>query len=143
LATDLAKDLAMESDESLDLPKVRDDVRGGPLGSQLILFAAKTWIVAVVFVVSFLIVAVHVENRMNQFALQMQRVTKIGGAAFWGKLEQELDRAADPQQEISDEKKQKILNDLRTITAQWKPFVNEAYSILTEAPGVPAVPTGK
>jgi hypothetical protein len=139
----LAKDLAMESDESLDSPVMRDDVHGGVLGSQLILFAGKTLIVAVVFVVSFLIVAVHVENRMNQFALQMQKATKIGGAAFWGKMEQELDRAADPQQAISDEKKQKILSDLRTITAQWKPFMNEAYSIVTETPGVPTVPAGK
>ena len=52
------------------------------VGSQLMLFAGKTFIVTVAIVVAFLIVAIHVENKMSQIAQEMQKATKLGGAEF-------------------------------------------------------------
>jgi hypothetical protein len=108
------------------------------LAWQLTLFGGKTLIVAVVFVASILVIAVHLEHKAAEFAQQLQKGTKVGGSEFWKKVEQEIDRAGDPGQAISPEKKQKILSELRAITAEWKPFMTEAYSIVTETPSQPA-----
>jgi hypothetical protein len=139
----------MESSEPMDTNAQRDSAQDNAIASQLILFAGKTLIVATVFIVSVLIIAVHIENKVSQFAQEVQKsardMTKVGGPDFWGKLDKEIDRAADPAQAVSAERKQKILSDLRVITAQWKPFLTEAYSIVAESPSEPAVgaPPGK
>jgi hypothetical protein len=128
----------MEGSEMADPVGQSDAAREHSLAWQLALFAGKTLIVAIVFVASFLVVAVHVEHKAAEFAQQLQKATKIGGAEFWKKVEQEIDRAGDPEQAVSPEKKQKILSELRAITAQWKPFMAEAYMIVTETPSEPA-----
>ena len=124
----------MESSEMLNPAVPRDGRQDRSISSQLLLFAGKALIAAVIFVGSVLIIAVHIENKMSRFAQEIQKATKIGGSEFWKKIEQEIDRAGDPEQAISPEKKQKILSELRVITAQWKPFLTEAYSIVTASP---------
>lgn len=46
----------------------------------------------------------------------------VGGRRFWSKLEEELDRAAAPGSDLSAEKKEKLINNIRTIAARWRPL---------------------
>jgi hypothetical protein len=128
----------MESSE-ISIPALPSDaMQDRSISAHLLLFAGKALIAAIIFVASILIIAVHIENKVSRFAQEAQKATKIGGSEFWKKIEQEIDRAGDPDQAISPEKKQKILGELRLITAQWKPFLTEAYSIVTAPPNEPA-----
>ena len=106
------------------------DTRGSRR-SQLTLFAGKALIVAVLFIVSFLVIAVHVESKISQAAADIRSI-KIGGPDFWKKVENEIDRAADPKQGLPPEKRRQILTKLHALSVQWKPFIDEAYSALTD-----------
>jgi hypothetical protein len=55
----------------------------------------------------------------------------MGGAAFWGRVERELDRMASPEGDLPEAKKQKLLADIRAIGAKWRPFLVELHSALT------------
>jgi hypothetical protein len=103
-------------------------------------FAAKTAIVAIAVCVSAIVVsdwvidsvesavARTVENARSQLA------PKIGGHQFWAKFEREIDRAADPSNDLPPEKKQKLINDLRIIAARWRPVLEA----LQDEPQTPA-----
>ncbi len=55
------------------------------------------------------------------------------GARFWGKIEREFDRAADPAADLPADKKQKLLNDVHVIVARWRPFLDAAQSELQKS----------
>ena len=124
----------MENIELANPPSRHAAERDRTIAFQLKLFAGKVLIVAAVSVASFLIVATLVERKMSEFA-------KIGGSRFWESVQNELDRAADPDRGPSPETKQRLLANLRAITAQWKPFLAEAEAILTETAREPAAAT--
>jgi hypothetical protein len=67
----------------------------------------------------------------SRFALQE---TKIGGAQFWTKVESDLERAASPSSDLSEEKKRKLLSSIRAIVDRWRPFVTEATLIFSPEP---------
>ena len=48
--------------------------------------------------------------------------TKIGGRAFWTKVEQQIVDAAKPEHDLPPERKARLLNALRTIVDRWRPF---------------------
>lgn len=97
----------------------------GPLGQ----FAAKTAIVSVALVLSGWIMLDILDDFASRRMQQMDAaVRSIGGRQFWTKLEEELDKFADPRTDISPEKKQKILLQIRAISDRWRPFLNEAAS---------------
>jgi hypothetical protein len=97
---------------------------------QIIIFTIKTCVVATVISVCTIFVANRilesleisamrtVSNVRTQFAQ-----TSIGGQQFWSKMEQELDRAADPSSDLSPGKKEKLVNDVRVMAARLRPFV--------------------
>jgi hypothetical protein len=58
-------------------------------------------------------------------AAKIKEQTRMGGAQFWAKLESDLARVADPAHDLSEQKRKKILSDLRTIVDHWKPFAAE------------------
>jgi len=98
-------------------------------------FAVKTCIVAIVISASTIFVANWIMESLETSATRGLRAlreeiraefqkTPIGGPRFWGKVEQELDRAADPASDLPPDKKQKLVNDVRVITARWRPFVD-------------------
>jgi hypothetical protein len=66
-----------------------------------------------------------------RFALQE---TKVGGAQFWTKVESDLERAASPSSDLSEEKKRKLLLSVRAIVDRWRPFVTEALLIFFPEP---------
>lgn len=63
-------------------------------------------------------------------ASSVQEFTGGSGRKFWTGVEQALERAADPASDIPEEKKEKILSNIRTVAARWRPFVSEAISVV-------------
>lgn len=104
----------------------------GPLGE----FAVETAIVSVAIVLSGWIMLDILDDFATRRMQQMDAaVRSIGGRQFWTKLEEELDKFADPRRDISPEKKQKILSQIRAISDRWRPFLNEAASSIAGEPG--------
>ena len=102
---------------------------------QIIVFAIKTCIVSVIITACVLYVADtaietlqdSVEHTVFRLREQLAQ-TPIGGRQFWSRIEEELDRAADPSSDLSPEKKQKIVRDVRLLVARWRPFIDAAQS---------------
>lgn len=103
--------------------------RGGDLRS----FAAKTGIVVIAVFAAFALSAGLLIGRVEGLVGELKTV-KIGGAQFWGGLEKELDRLASSDSDLPEAKKQKLLADIRAITARWRPFVIELQSISSAPP---------
>lgn len=97
------------------------------LSDRILPFAIKTCIVAVVISSSAIFVADWIIDDFKD------AIGKTTGAPFWGKIERELDRAADPATDLSPEKKQKLLNDVRVIVARWRPFLDAVRSELQKS----------
>ena len=72
------------------------------------------------------LIAAKVENTRLAWQASLQEYTKIGGAQFWLKVENGLDQLADPKSELPEEKRQKILANIRAIRERWWPFIAEA-----------------
>jgi hypothetical protein len=90
----------------------------------IILFAVKTCIVAIVISGCTIFVADWVIGSLQDSVREL----RIGGRQFWSKIENELDHAAAPSSDLSPEKKQRLLNDVRTIAARWRPFIDAVRS---------------
>ena len=81
-------------------------------------FALKTLIVVVLVSAALLIPAGLLADKIrNDF-----RGLSLGGRGFWTKLESELSRVADPSSDLSEEKKKKILADLRAVVERLRPY---------------------
>jgi hypothetical protein len=131
------KELAAELEEAGELDTLVIDDRPATLRhaaaanrlGDLGLFVIKTAIVAIAIIaaltVSGVIVASKVEGVVNDI-----KSVKIGGAPFWGRLEQDLDRMASADSDLPEAKKRKLLADIRTIVVKWRPFVVEFQSAL-------------
>jgi hypothetical protein len=113
--------------------------------SPLLLFTAKTVIVTSIVTTAIILASSLIlrqaEQVGNRLAEVVERSTKVGGSQFWSKVEAELDKAADPSRTLSPEKQKQLLDKLRRITGQWKPFAAEAYAIISEP--VPVRADGK
>ena len=98
----------------------------GPIGQ----FAAKTLIVAVVAVASLSILLFQLDNvlstRIGQLTQEIRSATKVNGHVVWLKLEQDLEKAADPANDLPPERKVKLLAAIRTLSDRWGPFLAEA-----------------
>jgi len=111
---------------------------------RIVPFAIKTCIVAVVISACTIFVADSIiDNLKDAIATIAANTTgdvkdaiaaNTTGAQFWGKIERELDRAADPASDLPPEKKQKLLNDVRVIVVRWRPFLDTVQSELQKAP---------
>jgi len=59
----------------------------------------------------------------------------VGGHQFWMKLESELSRMADPNSDLPDAKKKKVLADLRVIVERWRPYAAELGPLFSDLRG--------
>jgi hypothetical protein len=104
-------------------------------------FAVKTCFIAAVIsvcsivVVNWVVATVEdsVTRTVSQVRTQLAQ-TPIGGERFWTKIEHELDRAADPRSDLPPEEKQKLINNLRIITARWRPVIDAVRSEMQKSP---------
>src|SRR5262245_48489049 len=97
--------------------------------ASLALFFAKVLILLVVFMVAVVYTGRVFDRRMAEF----RESTKVGGAAFWTSLENQLARAAQPESEISGAKKQELLGNLHIVIERWRPFVREVELLFSDA----------
>jgi hypothetical protein len=113
------------------------------------IFAAKAMIAAVValgaMAIGANIVAAAIDNTLQRtidsararLAAEVPKLRaairdeiRIGGRGFWVRFEDELDRLA-KSDDPPPQKKQKVLSDLRVISAKWRPFLLEATAVVT------------
>ena len=102
-----------------------------PAASQgLAQFALKVGIIVVLVAVAIVIttnlVATKIEATRAAWQTTLQEHGKIGGAQFWSKVENSLDDLANPKSEMPEDKRQKILSDIRVLRDRWWPFIAEA-----------------
>jgi hypothetical protein len=115
--------------ENLPAAAVADPVAPAP-SQGLAQFALKVGIVvaliAIAIVITANLVATKIETARLAWQATIQEHTKIGGAQFWSKVEKSLDQLADPKSEMPEEKRQKILSNIRVLRDRWWPFIAEA-----------------
>lgn len=126
------------------LPPSATSERGniGVLG----LFAAKVAIFLLLFCAAVVGSGAVVANKIHGAVVSAMGTDSVGGSKFWSKVEQELDRAADPSHDLPEEKKQKLLSNLRIVVNRWRPFVAEIAPLFSDPKpdaAASAVPTTK
>ena len=102
-----------------------------PAASQgLAQFTLKAGIIVVLLAIAIVatanLVATKIEATRAAWQTTLQEHSKIGGAQFWSKVEKGLDQLADPKSEMPEDKRQKILSDIRAIRDRWWPFIAAA-----------------
>ena len=80
-------------------------------GDQIRVFFLKTLIVAGAFFSVFILMIFWVNANFQ------------AGPAFWGKIEEQLYRAAD-QPDLPPEKREKIISALKKIGQKYRPYIN-------------------
>jgi len=96
-------------------------------------FAIKAGIVFALLFVMTMYLAIQAQQIVDSAAYKVQAsfeqfVTR-GGGGFWLKVERELERLANPVNDLPEDKRQKLLTDIRIIVERWRPFVSEASAI--------------
>jgi hypothetical protein len=89
-------------------------------------------LIAGAFVLSAALVAPRIERVVEQY-------TKVGGVQFWAKVEDELERAADPAHDIPPEKKRKLLSQIQVLVERWRPFMAEIAPLFADFQRPPSV----
>jgi len=133
------KRLLLEDMKAADVPDEFDQVpwtAGSPAtrivraSDNLWQFGLKSLIVVVIFSAALLIpaglLAAKIRNDLR---------VSFGGQQFWTKLEHELSRAADPSNDLPQEKKEKIQADLRAIVERWRPYAAELAPLFSDLRG--------
>jgi hypothetical protein len=107
-------------------------------------FAIKTGIVVTgaflffVLAINYLDSVIDARVEQFQFAVGELKNTKIGGRELLAKLEGQLENQAKPTADLPPEKKQKIIEQIRTVSDRWRPFVKDAFSaVIGEAANPP------
>jgi hypothetical protein len=107
-------------------------------------FAAKAVIVAVICLASFWLIFSWVDSvvdrRVRQFEATFKSATKIGGRDFWTKIESELEAQAAGKSDLSPEKKQRILAQLKMVSDRWRPFATDVFTVISGEANPPHKP---
>ena len=95
-------------------------------------FAAKAAIL--VGSIAFAVVAIGIVF-LIQIENRLEKIGALGGGAFWAKAENELARLADPKNDLTPARKERLLAYIRAIGDRWRPFVIEIGHIFNEPDG--------
>jgi hypothetical protein len=102
----------------------------GSPGDVLWRFTLKVVIVVVLAAITVVIttnlIATKIETTRLAWQATFQDHTQIGGRQFWSKIEESLDDLGNPKSEMPEDKRQKILSNIRVIRDRWWPFIAEA-----------------
>jgi hypothetical protein len=99
-------------------------------------FMVKTAIVSGAIILTFAIAVWIADSYVQDYISQLTSIVqttangKISGHQFWSKLEEQLDKQADPGSDLPPETKQKLLAEIRTLADRWRPFVQAALSVI-------------
>jgi hypothetical protein len=98
------------------------DVKPSP--SQKVVIGVVLAAIAAVIMTN--LIATKIETTRLTWQATFRDYTRIGGPQFWSKVEKSLDDLANPKSELPEDKRQKILSDIRAIRDRWWPFIAEA-----------------
>jgi hypothetical protein len=132
--------------EALDQPStIARPSRGAEAGS-ILSFSIKTAILLAFLAVAGILAAEFVSAKVETVVDKVRttvagvQAPRIGGREFWTKLESNLERAADPASDLSEEKRQKLLSQIRVLVDRWRPFVSELAAVWTPVPKADSKP---
>jgi hypothetical protein len=101
-------------------------------------FALKAAIVAGLGMAVLMFCAIQAKHLVDSTIYSVQarvdRYITAGGGNLWPRIERKLEEMADPSNALPDDKKQKVLGEIRTIVGRLQPFVAEAAGILPSKP---------
>lgn len=109
-------------------------VSGASLTDGIGRFAIKSGIVAVMILLVLSVSGAMLANKIEATARGIVGA-EHGGRQFWTNVEQSLERMANPSNEMSEERKQKLLSNIRVVVKRLRPFMAEI--ALLFAPAVP------
>lgn len=120
---------------------VRSDLRGFFIKTAIVIALIVCGVVAVSEIAGRKVEAAIsnarlVADRVRLVADQYKNI-KIGGHQFWTNVERQLDRLADPANDMPQAQKEKLLADFRVLAARYRPFVAEIIGVFPP-PAVPA-----
>lgn len=96
-------------------------------------FVLKSGIVALMVLLVLVVSGGMLASRIEATARGI--VDLRGGRQFWTNLEQGLERMADPSNEMSEERKQKLASNIRVLVNRMRPFTAELAPLFTPPPG--------
>jgi hypothetical protein len=98
---------------------------------------ASPWQFALKFLIVVIVLSAVVLIPAGLLAAKIRNDLRasFGGRQFWTKLEHELSRAADPSNDLPEEKKEKIQADLRAIVERWRPYAAELAPLFSDLRG--------
>ena len=73
-------------------------------------------------------------NRIESGARGIVGADFRGGRQFWTNLEQGLEKMADPSNEMSEERKQKLVSHIRVLVNRLRPFTAEVAPLFAPTP---------
>src|SRR5215813_10376800 len=137
---DLAESGALDELEVRDYSPRRASPRDhGGLGQFTLKALIIIGLIAGAFILSAALLVPRIERIVENTEAKMQQYTKVGGAQFWEKLEDELERAADPAHDIPPEKKRKLLSQIQVLVERWRPFMAEVAPLFADFQRSPSV----
>jgi phage-related tail protein len=97
-------------------------------------FAIKSAIVAVMILLVLAVSGALLVNRIEAAGRAIAGTDLRGGRQFWTNLEQSLERMAEPSNEMSEERRQKILSNIRVVVNRYRPFAAEIALLFSPPP---------
>jgi hypothetical protein len=107
------------------------ELRLGSIGQ----FAVKVGIVTVALLIGVSYIGSTLEGAAARMgATIVSSIGVSGGADFWSRLEIILEKQADPARDISLERKEKIVANVRIIADRWRPLISGIVSAVSGEP---------
>lgn len=99
-------------------------------------FAVKSGIVAVMILLVLAVSAATIASKIESTARGIVSTELRGGRQFWVALEQALERMADPSNEMPEERKNKLVSNIRVLVNRVRPFAAELGPVFSPSPPV-------
>jgi hypothetical protein len=81
------------------------------------------------------ILASRIDATIDKTIYAVKTHGKIGGSQFWSKIESELQRAAAADNNLTPEKQERLLANIRSIVARVRPFASEIAPLFSSLHG--------
>jgi predicted RNase H-like HicB family nuclease len=136
---------AEETEQALRLPPPAMRSPAMPRGQDsagtrdLRAFAIKAVVVFVLFVAGIMFLSAQIQNTVESAGVSLttslREGTKgMGGKAFWGKIQKEINRAADPESGPPEDQMRQLVQSVHVLVERWRPLVLEVSRIFEEEP---------
>jgi hypothetical protein len=105
-----------------------------PKDNSIRTFAIKTAITAGAVVVSGWILIDQLDSVVDARITEIRETMKFQPRVFWPRLEEDIEKAADPSQDLPPERKAKLMAAIRVLVDRWKPLLAEVSADVSSPP---------